>query len=291
MYLLPLLDRYARRRLNARGIHSRFVDTPQARVHVYEARDARIKGPPIVVLHGLGASATSFGPVMARLQQVTPRLLAPEAPGHGFSRANRPTRGLNDLLESVTSVLQRELDEPAILVGNSLGGAMAIRYAARHPEHIAGLVLISPAGAPLPDPDFRELLSRFRIRSHRDALALFGRLYHRAPWFGALVAPDMRRHFRSPFFRALLETLTQDEALTQAEIAGLAAPVLFLWGQSERLLPGQSLDFFREHLPAHAKIVEPPAFGHCPHLDRPGEVARRIAEFSRDLAATRAKTA
>ncbi len=285
MYLLPLLERYARRRLGKLGIRSRFVDTPQARVHLYEARDTSAEGPPMVIFHGLGASATSFGPVLARLRGVSPRLLAPEAPGHGFSRAHRGSLGLNDLLASITHVLEHELDEPAVLVGNSLGGAMALRYAARHPERVAGLVLASPAGAPLSEPVFDALVGRFRIRTHRDAHALLTRLYHRAPWYSALVVPDMRRRFRARFFRGLLETLSQEESLTATELAQLKAPVLLLWGQSERLLPSESLDFFRANLPAHASIVEPADYGHCPHLDRSGDLARRIAEFSRGLRA------
>ena len=284
MYILPLLERYARRRLHQHGIHSRFVETAQGRIHLYEARHADAEGPPIVILHGLGASATSFGPVIARLRDCSPRILAPEAPGHGFSRAHRSARGVNDLLASITQVLERELDKPAIFVGNSLGGTMALRYAHRHPERVAGLVLVSPAGAPLPDNVHRDLLALFRIRSHRDAYSLLSRLYHQPPWYRALVVPDVRRYFRRRFFRDLLATLTQDDALRSAELAEITAPVLLLWGQGERLLPKQSLEFFREHLPAHATIEEPANFGHCPQLDQPRPLARRIAEFYRAVA-------
>ncbi|HFE45180.1 MAG TPA: alpha/beta fold hydrolase [Nannocystis exedens] len=284
MYLLPILERYARRRLHRIGIHSRYVDTLQGRIHLYEAHDPAIQGPPIVILHGLGASATSFGPVIHRLRASTPRILAPETPGHGFSKAHRSALGVNDMFASITQVLARELDEPAIFVGNSLGGTMAIRYAHLHPEQVAGLVLVSPAGAPLPDATNRELLELFRIRSHRDAYRLLSRLYHRPPWYRALVVPDVRRYFSRRFFRDLLATLSQDDALRPAELAEITAPVLLLWGQGERLLPAQCLTFFREHLPAHATIEEPANFGHCPQLDEPRALARRIAEFSRAVA-------
>ncbi len=284
MYLLPILERYARRRLHQIGIRSRYIDTAQGRIHLYETHNPGVAGPPIVILHGLGASATSFGPVIARLQTSAPRILAPETPGHGFSRAHRPALGVNDMLASMTQVLARELDKPAIFVGNSLGGTMAIRYAHLHPEKVAGLVLVSPAGAPLPDALHRELLAVFRIRSHRDAYTLLSRLYHRPPWYRALMVPDVRRYFRRQFFRDLLATLTQDDTLRPAELAEITVPVLLLWGQGERLLPRECLTFFREHLPAHTTIEEPANFGHCPQLDQPQALARRIAEFSRALA-------
>ncbi|MCA9663463.1 MAG: alpha/beta hydrolase [Myxococcales bacterium] len=283
MFILPVVERYARRRLNALGIRSRYVETPQARIHLYEHRAADVDGPPIVIFHGLGASATSFGPVMAMLRQASPRILAPEAPGHGFSRPYGARFGLGDLLASLSAVLERELDEPAILVGNSLGGAMAMRYASLYPERVAGLVLASPAGAPLPDDLFRELVGKFQIQSLRDAHELLSRLYHRPPWFRALLTPDIRRHFRSPFFRDLLESFNQSDALTPEELTKIHAPTLLLWGRSERLLPPASLDFFRAHLPEHAEIVEPDDFGHCPNLDRPRALAERIASFARSL--------
>lgn len=283
MFILPVVERYARRRLNALGIRSRYVETPQARIHLYEHRAADVDGPPIVIFHGLGASATSFGPVMAMLRQASPRILAPEAPGHGFSRPYGARFGLGDLLASLSAVLERELDEPAILVGNSLGGAMAMRYASLYPERVAGLVLASPAGAPLPDDLFRELVGKFQIQSLRDAHELLSRLYHRPPWFRALLTPDIRRHFRSPFFRDLLESFNQSDALTPEELTKIDAPTLLLWGRSERLLPPASLDFFRAHLPEHAEIVEPDDFGHCPNLDRPRALAERIASFARSL--------
>jgi pimeloyl-ACP methyl ester carboxylesterase len=283
VFILPVVERYARRRLNAIGIRSRYVETPQARIHLYEHRAAEGDGPPIVIFHGLGASATSFGPVMAMLRPTSPRILAPEAPGHGFSRPYGARFGLSDLLASLSAVLEEELDEPAILVGNSLGGAMALRYASLYPERVAGLVLASPAGAPLPDDLFRELVGSFQIQSLRDAHALLSRLYHRPPWFRALLTPDIRRHFRSPFFRNLLESFDQSDALTPEELTTIAAPTLLLWGRSERLLPPASLDFFRAHLPEHAEIVEPDDFGHCPNLDRPRALAERIATFVESL--------
>lgn len=283
MYLVPIFEHLARRRLNALGIQSRFVATPGAHLHFYEALSPGAAGPPIVIFHGFGASATSFGRVIAALRAHSPRILAPDTPGHGFSRARHAQLTLNDLYASLDAFLQRELAEPAVVVGNSLGGAMAIRYAHRNPDRVRGVVLSSPAGAPLPDERFRDLVDSFRPRGLRDASRLVGRLYDQPPWFRAVIAPDLLRHFRKPHFRHLLETFSQDEALQPEELSTLRAPTLVLWGRGERLLPGQSLDFFRAHLPACGRIEEPEGFGHCPNLDRPRQLARRIAEFARAL--------
>jgi pimeloyl-ACP methyl ester carboxylesterase len=280
MYLVPLLEHLARRRLNARGVVSRYVATPSAHLHYYEALSPGAAGPPIVIFHGFGASATSFGRVIGALRSRSPRILAPDSPGHGFSRARHARLTLHDLYASLELFLQRTLDAPAIVVGNSLGGAMAVRFAHRNPDLIRGVVLSSPAGAPLPADRFRDLVDAFRPRGLRDASALVGRLYHQPPWYRAMVAPDLLRHFRQPHFRHLLETFSQDDSLQPEELAAIRAPTLVLWGQGERLLPGQSLDFFRDNLPAGGHIEEPAGFGHCPNLDQPRQLAARIAAFA-----------
>ncbi|MEZ4451407.1 MAG: alpha/beta hydrolase [Nannocystaceae bacterium] len=280
MFIVPILEHLARRRLNSVGVRSRYAYTRGGRLHYYEALNPAAKGPPIVIFHGFGASATSFGRVIAALRPHSPRILAPDTPGHGFSPAPHQRLTLSDLYDGLDEVLQRELSEPAIVVGNSLGGAMAVRFADRNPDKIRGVVLSSPAGAPLPEAHFRELVDSFRPRGFVDASRLIARLYDQPPWFRAIVAPDLLRHFRQPHFRHLLETFSQEESLQPEELASIRAPTLILWGRGERLLPGQSLDFFRTHLPAQGRIEEPEGFGHCPNLDRPRQLARRIAEFA-----------
>ena len=281
MYLMPLVERLGRRRLNGLGLHSRYVDTRLGPLHFYESRSAGDL-PPIVVLHGFGASATSFGPVLARLRGRSRRLLAPEAPGHGFSRVIRPVT-VETAFDAVADLLRRTLDEPALLFGNSLGGAMAIRFAAAAPERVRGLVLSSPAGAPMAADEFEAVVRSFRVGSLHDGVALVRRLYHQAPWYAPLLAADILRHFREPALRGLLDSFSPQDLLTPDEVAAITAPTLLLWGRSERLLPNRGLDFFRQSLPAHATIEEPDDFGHCPYLDRPAQLAERIAAFARAL--------
>jgi pimeloyl-ACP methyl ester carboxylesterase len=59
-------------------------------------------------------------------------------------------------------------------------------------------------------------------------------------------------------------------------------PILFIWGQSEKLLPPSALAYFRSHFPPHAIVEEPKGFGHTPHLEVPIRVADRMIAFVRD---------
>src|SRR5256885_4081122 len=125
--LLPFAERLGRRALHRRGVESRWVQTPHASLHVYDAK-GRGALPTTLLLHGLGSAATPFGPLLSRLRHEVRRVVAPEYPGHGFSeRATRLTP--DTLFEAMSSAFETLDLEPALVVGNSLGGAVALNYA------------------------------------------------------------------------------------------------------------------------------------------------------------------
>ena len=282
MFVLPLAERLIRRRLNAIGIESGYHPTRQGRLHYYEVRGEGA-GPPLVILHGFGASASSYGRVLAMLRRRASRIWAPEAPAHGFSSSAAARLTVDDAYAAVSDFLHSRLTEPTVLFGNSLGGAFAIRYALEHPERVRGLLLASPAGALLDAQDFAALTASFRVRSLGQARSLLDRLYHEPPWYNPLLAPDILRRFAVGPLRHCLESFRPEHMFTPDELAALRPPPLMLWGQSERLLPSTSLEFFRRVLPAHVRIEEPSEFGHCPYLDRPRAVADKIADFLAEL--------
>jgi pimeloyl-ACP methyl ester carboxylesterase len=101
-------------------------------------------GPLMVLLHGLGGSHVNWvrlGPLLARRA----RVLAPDFPGFGYTRPH----GRSATVQSNARWLDRFLEtvggEPAILVGNSMGGLIAILEAVANPDAVAGLILLNPA--------------------------------------------------------------------------------------------------------------------------------------------------
>jgi pimeloyl-ACP methyl ester carboxylesterase len=283
--VLPAVEKLARYAMNRRGMTSRWVDAAGIRLHVYEGKSAG-KLPPMVFLHGLGSAGAAFAGVARRIRPEVSRLVVPELPGHGFSaRGDNPVTP-EILLDAVDAALANVLEthEPAIIYGNSLGGALAIKYALRRPAQVRALVLVSPAGALLPDDEWRDLVATFRVTGRRDARRFLDRLYHRPPWFLGLLAHEFPELLAKPAVREILASATQEHAPTPAELASLAMPILFLWGQSEKLLPPSALRYFRAHLPPHAIVEEPHGFGHTPQLEEPARLAARILAFARDTA-------
>ena len=276
------LERTVQRLLAGAGVQSHHVDTPIARHHVYDAPGTGAL-PPIVFLPGLSDSASSLVPLILALRREARRVLVVEGAGHGLSAQARGAYTVEAHLASVAAALDQLLDEPAILVGNSLGGATAMRYAVDRPDRVAGLFLTSPAGARYDDAQVAELRAAFTMRTVDDARAFLGKVVHRASPLARLVAPVVLARAASPGVVDLVRTFGPEHAIT--DCGSIAAPIRVVWGRSERLLPPSALAYFKANLPAHATILEPAGFGHCPHLDDPARLARLIAAFSRQAAA------
>lgn len=278
---LPAAEKLARFAMNRRGMSSRWVEAAGLRLHVYDGRGGGGL-PPIVLFHGLGSAGAAFGRMIHRLRPHVSRIVVPELPGHGFSgRDDRPiTPEL--LVDAMTQAVDLLLDEPAIVYGNSLGGALSIKYALRRADRVKKLVLVSPAGAPLPDEEWRELVAAFQVPNHKEALVFLQRLYHRPPWFLPILAREFPHVLARAAVREILESATNEHAPSPDELASLAMPLLFLWGRSEKLLPASALTYFRAHLPAHSVIEEPAGFGHTPQFEVPERLAERVLAFMRE---------
>jgi pimeloyl-ACP methyl ester carboxylesterase len=217
--------------------------------------------------------------MLPHLRAASRRVLIVESAGHGLSGFARGTYTTTRHLESTTAVLDQLLEEPALIVGNSLGGATALHYASVRPERVRALFLTSPGGAPLDAATIESLRRVFAMRTVRDARAFIELVFARPTPLAPVLAWIMRSKAASPAVADLLHSVDQEHLSVDA-LAGLTMPVMLVWGRSERILPPSALAYFRAHLPAHVEILEPEGFGHCPHLDNPKRLARAITEFA-----------
>ncbi len=256
-------------------------------MHVLEAHSTRggAKQTPLVLLHGLSAAGVHFFPLLLALHRRIGRIVLVDLPGHGFSDSP-PTLGAVELRAGIDEVLDAVIDAAtgAVLVGNSLGGYAAIRYALDRPERVRGLFLISPAGAAMTEAELTALRASFALDSHGDALAFIDRLLAKPSRIRHLYAWGVRQHFSQPEVGAVLRAAVPDVLLRADELAALKPPVVLMWGQAERILPRRQLEFFRAHLPASARIETPAGLGHSPFLDDARRLGDRIVEFYDEVA-------
>ncbi len=248
-------------------------------MHTYDV-PGRGSLAPVVLLHGLGASATPFGPMMTRLQPHVRRLVAPDYPGHGFSGEAAGVVTPTALFDAMTTALDTLVGDPAVLVGNSLGGAVAMQYAMSRPDRVRALVLLSPAGARFTREEWDAFVATIDMRSRADALAFLSRVYHRVPRAARLVAHEIpAATMKRRAVRDIIRGVSLDAVYPADALARLKVPILLVWGRSERFLPRSHLAWFRENLPRHAVVEEPEGIGHVP----PARIAERILRFAREL--------
>ncbi len=150
----------------------RFIDIDGNRIHYVDVGE----GPPIVLLHGLGAQLLQFRQhLFARLDGH--RLIALDRPGSGYSvRAENGRAELTEQARLVARFIEEmRLDRP-LLVAHSLGGAVALAVALEHPGAVRGLALLSPLTRFVwpPPPEFAALYIpsalRRRILAHTTAI-------------------------------------------------------------------------------------------------------------------------
>jgi pimeloyl-ACP methyl ester carboxylesterase len=277
------LDRVPSWLLRARGFERRFVPTPHGRVAAFTSPGGG-ELPPVVFLHGIGADAAGLASVFLRVRPHVRRVVAVDFPGHGASDAPEPKP--TTLFEMLRDALDVVVDEPSFFFGNSLGGFASIRYAAARPARVRGMMLSSPGGARSEAGSHARFLSRFHAAAGRGASSFVRDLYESPPLYTPLVAALVRRRFADPWVQATLDHATPDAMLAPAELAGLACPVLVVWGKRDRTQPPEQLDFFKAHLPPRAVVEEPAEYTHCPQLERPGELAERFVTFVREACGT-----
>ncbi len=281
MAVLPHIQKGVRRYLTFRGVRSEVVHVGGHALHHY-ALEGTGRGPPVVLVHGLGGSANGFFKTFFGLSRRFSHVFAPDLPGNGFSPLPADGRGLGARaqLQVLAAYLDEVVKTPPFLVGNSLGGAMSATLAHQRPQGLRALGLISPAGARVAQARFDALHQSLRVDDVAKARALTRRLFHKTPWGTLLLAEDMRQMYATPSVRAVLEEFSPADCLAEEALESLAMPTVLVWGRSEKLLPYEGVDYFRQHLPPHAEVHVVDGFGHVPQMERPAELVRLLTGFA-----------
>lgn len=138
MLATRLIAARAERLVPARG---KFVEVDGNRIHYVEEGEGR----PILFLHGLGAQLHHFRHTLFGRFGTGYRLIALDRPGSGYSlRPSDASGQLPEQAQAVRHFIERLGLERPLIVGHSLGGAVALTLAVQHPEAISGVALLSP---------------------------------------------------------------------------------------------------------------------------------------------------
>ena len=272
---------YDRAELVARG---RMVRSGDLRLFV---RDLGA-GTPLLLVHGYGVSHLEFRRVLEPLAKGM-RVIAPDLPGHGESDAPAEYPYSYAALADTLASMLDALGLPRVaLAGHSMGGAVALHLAARHPARIDRLVLCDAACYPTRLPLLgrlalvpalgpflfrtlygeRDLRRYFKRRVYRDAAALDESLV-------AYYWSRMGEHREASY--AGLRTVASADGLAEL-LPMVKCPALVLWGEHDRIFPlAQGERLAREIAGARIEVFL--GCGHAPAEERPEGFARAVSSF------------
>ena len=230
----------------------------------------------VMFLHGLFGRPADFAHVRALLPERF-HTLAPELP---IASGGGAAGSIDELVEFLKGEMDASGSDRFVLVGNSLGGHVAIRMALWLPDRIAGLVLAGSSGL-----FERGLESGVPRRPDRDWVkGKVAEVFH-DPSFVTDALVD-ETHAILGDRRRYLDLVRVAKSAKQENLAGvlpgLALPACLLWGAEDRITPPSTAHHFEQLLP-HARLLFLPGCGHAPMIENPGVFAFHLAAFLRDL--------
>lgn len=259
------------------------------RLHVREAGDT--DAPALIMLHGFGASLHTFDGWSAELDDAF-TVIRIDLPGSGLSYPD-PTGDYSD--ERAVQLLAALMDElglaRAALIGNSIGGRIAWRMAAMYPQRVSALVLVSPDGFASEGfeygkaPEVPAVMGLMRYALPKSVLAMnLAPAYADANklsedrvtrYHDLMLAPGSRD--------ALLQRMAQT-VLVDPEplLRQISAPVLLLWGESDRMIPVGNAADYQAALP-NSRLVRLPDLGHVPQEEDAQRSGAPVRKFLREV--------
>ena len=256
-------------------------------------------GPPLLAIHGLGATKGSFLPTVAALAERY-RVIALDLPGFGDS--DKPINASYDaafFARAVIGLLDALELERAHLIGNSLGGRVALEVAMRHPERVERLALLCPSLAWRRERPWAPLVRLMQPKLglvHIAPRPLVEGIVHRLipgadeGWTAAGVDEFLRAYLtpsgRAAFYAAARHIYLEEphgESGFWPRLAELQAEALFVWGRRDKLVPIAFERHVIDTLPA-ARHLELDC-GHVPQIERPRHTHRAVDAFLSESAA------
>lgn len=253
-------------------------------------------GPPLLLLHGYADSADTWRPLLRELERAGRAASAVDLRGFGTAAALDRGAMLPQWDALVAAAVQRAADdgEQVVVVGNSLGGALALRAAERDDLPIAGIIPIAPAGL--------HMARWFSVIESTQLVRLLR--YSPLPIPEALVRPIVARIYRELVFHdragadrdvvdsfvGHIGTLERSTAVLEIgrrllpeledpfDLGRIDCPLLLVWGERDRMVYTDGAERVLRTVD-YSDIEVIPDCGHCPQVERPELLAELVLRF------------
>jgi pimeloyl-ACP methyl ester carboxylesterase len=228
-------------------------------------------GVPVLLIHGAGENHLVWPIGLRRLPESI--VYAIDLPGHGKSEG-RSYSSIDQYADWISSFMEAAQIDHAILIGHSMGGAIAQLCALSHPDRIDGLVLIATGAKLRVAPQLLQLVaSDFGAAVH---------LVNHWIW-GAETPAGIKQLGKQQLLqiepKVLLDDYLACDAFdVRARLPEVHAPALIITGEADQMTPLKHAVFLEQQLP-QARLVAVPQAGHMVMLEAAEVVTRAVDEF------------
>lgn len=234
----------------------------------------------IVILHGWGASSKSWIQVKQLLERKGYKVLVFDLPGFGNAGLPPQPFSVGDYVDWVKKEVKNF--GPFFLLGHSFGGRVSIKFAAKYPGKLKGLILVSSAGIkhkPLFLLGFiLKIFKRFKFISNLPILKNIFYFFRQIFYKYILRKTDylnVSGVMKGTFKKAVEEDLSP-------YLPKIKVPTLIIWGEKDKITPLKDAYLMKKEI-RNSKLEIIKNAGHAPHLYNPDEVAEMAAKFIRPV--------
>jgi pyruvate dehydrogenase E2 component (dihydrolipoamide acetyltransferase) len=226
-----------------------------------------------ILIHGFGGDLNSW---MFNHEDLAARhsAYALDLPGHGSSSKNLE----ESTLAEFAGVLEAWMDaigvRQAHLVGHSMGGAVALLFALKHPERCLSLTLIASAGLG-PEIDGEYIRGFVSATRRNDLKPQLEKLFADSRMMTRQMIDDTLKYKRLDGVESALRSIAaqfcpsdRQSLVLREQLTGLKVPILVLWGSEDRILPASHA----LNLPPHVRAEVLPGYGHMVHMEAASKV-------------------
>lgn len=236
--------------------------------------------PPVVLLHGMLGDLSNWTNTIGFLADQQYRVIVPVLPVYEMPLKQTSVRGLSEYLHEFLNTMG--LDQ-ITLVGNSLGGQVALLFALYHPELVAALVLSGASG--IYEAEMGSSTPRRRDREfirERAAITFYDPVHATDDLVDEMF--DIINN-RAQVARLIRMARSTKKETVRSRLSSIRVPTLLVWGCNDLITPPEVAQEFRHHIP-QSELHFIDECGHAPMIEQPQQFNRIMLDFLRERIGT-----
>ncbi len=234
--------------------------------------------PPLVLIHGAGGTHLYWPPEIRRLRSYC--VYAIDLPGHGKSSMLDGQQTIGEYARYMVQWLEALKIRRAVLIGHSLGGAIALELAIHHPEYVVGLGLVGSGARLRVAPELLNFVADQTTFYKAVDLLVAHSFSTQAPVRLVELASKRLAETRQSVLYGDLQACNQFDVMDK--LGAVRQPTLVLCGEEDQMTPLRYAQYLASSIP-DARLSVIPGAGHMVMLEQPGLVASRLFSFLQEI--------